>query len=249
MQLQKKKYGETLDAVYLFGDSLPHKELQDLLGRRVEKVEVRELVKDSNEPNSLASLAAFYGQDAPARLLTNFRTGDLAYRPRFRELLNGLRSLALYAIMVFVAVGIYLGTSYYITQSRINSLKQEIHKEITKYIPAITPIDGEELNQIRKEIAKVQKQLEKLGSLSQLSSLDIFLELSKDLPKGNDFEIYKLEIKGNKITVKGNADRYSTIDRIEDALKKKRNIYCKVDVRTDNIITRTNQFELILEIC
>ncbi|RMD87140.1 MAG: hypothetical protein D6808_01970 [Candidatus Dadabacteria bacterium] len=248
----EKRYEKVVEKVYCLGSHPELGEVQGFLGRDVEEVKIGELIKLEKPAESLAPLVAIQVLASPQPALTNFRSGQFKYRPRFRELIAGLRTLVPYVVFLAILAVASVGLQYYLNTKKIDRLKNAITnvaKGVLKSSGPISPSAAPLL--MRDEIRKLEDRLKSLGSLSSLSTLESFAAVSQDLPSNLGLSIYSLSIKENRVNIKGTAPDYSTLDKIEAAFKKKPHTYCKVKIKEDVAFGRRARvgFIVSLEIC
>lgn len=225
----EKRYGKPVEAIYSLGGELPFVNLGESLKVPVTSVPVPELVKAADNSTAFACFASVFAQDMrPPPILSNFRIKEFAYSPQLRELMRGLRSLLPYflaalLLLLLTAVGIYS-----LRERRISQVKNAMYEQIRAAIPAMDVPRGSELDALEGENRKLEQQLSNLGSLSALSPLDSLTEITADLPLSSGITITRIKVEGNKMRVEGTAPDYTALEKIERALKKKKNVYCRI---------------------
>ncbi|MCB0338550.1 MAG: hypothetical protein KDD53_03050, partial [Bdellovibrionales bacterium] len=222
----ERRYEKKVEKVYVFGNSLERSALQNVLARPVEALETGEFVKlDGTDPH-LAGLGAIYVETGQQEALTNFRCGEFAFRPHLRELFIGMRALAPYLSALLGFVLFTLIFLFQIRSSRISDLKQHINSTVKATLGESSVREGTELSVLESEISAVESRLQDIGSLSSLSVLDAFLETSQDFQKVKKLvSVDEIEIKENRITIKGAAPDYTAIDTVKNAFAAKPETY------------------------
>ena len=151
------------------------------------------------------------------------------------------------ALIIFLVSGLII---YSVRALEINSLSGAIAEQIETNIPNIQINGDSALLDLSKAIGNINDELISLGSPSNYSPLDGLLAANETLPKGADFAISEVEITDTKITIKGKADRYQAIDRIEQAFKKERHIFCRTErPDTSSRGGKDIKFSITLKMC
>lgn len=231
--MAEQKYGKTLTHLWVLGVPREEHTLRTLLQREVEIVTLEELLPGVPPGIAFAALAATYAQDIKApEPIANFRTKEFAYSPQLSEMISGLRLIRPYLLaLLFVAVVVPLAV-FQLRSYRLERMRAEIHARVQRILKDKPVEIGKELDLLGAQNAKLGQQLADLGSPTGLSPLDAWLEISQDLPTNPGVVVRKLTMRGNKITIEGSAPDYAAGDQIERALKKKRNVYCRMKKET-----------------
>lgn len=227
--------------------------LGQFLGRPVEIINLSEIIGNAEPDISSAALASYLASDLDIPVLSNFRGSDVGYLPLLLELLRGLRPVAGYLIAAFLALVIGVISLYLIRAKHIGSLETAIVQRINSLLPAEKVSDSVTIESLKNEQSQLESELKELGSLSKLSPLDAFLELSKDLPLSEtQVSIYSVSFRENRIALKGSAPSISSIERVEQILKTKKGLYCSVESKNDSSVapgTAQYGFELVIGLC
>lgn len=247
----EQRYGKTFQRIYTIGLE-DTQDLSGALGVTCIPLSVGELVKAADSTTALACLASVFAQDLrPPPILANFRVKEFAYSPQLRELAKGLRSLVPFFLAAsLVAILSGLGV-YSLRERRIHQMKNAIRDQIKTAIPALDAPAGLEVDALEGENRKLESQLSTLGSLSALSPLDYFSEISADLPVSSGISVTRVKIEGNKLRVDGTAPDYAATDKIERGLKKKKNVYCRIRNDLSSVAGKQNSrgFSLDIVLC
>lgn len=218
----ERRYNKTLDKVYFIGSQFSASELQQTLGRHVESVTVNELIPTEEHSESIATLAAVFGQDDNVnQILNNFRVREFSYSPQLKELFRGARALAPYALAFFASLFIYLVCSYGISSYHISRITSAMTSQIRTAIPTLQSEPGKELVALQIENQKLEEQLKDVSSLTTLTPIDLLAEISKDIKSVAKVNITAIKIKDNKIVVEGSAQSYEEVDKLQRVLQKK----------------------------
>ena len=172
--------------------------------------------------------------------LCDFRTGEFAYRPQFFEIVKGLRRLAPWFAALAFSVALVLALVYWIRGRELATVHGAIAQESAALAPSLRLEPGSEIALLGSETEAISKQLAELGSDSRLTPLRIFSELSQNLgvTKESGIFVKSIRVKGNRVTIEGEAPDYAALDRLETNLKKarlkkdksqkRRKIFCEV---------------------
>lgn len=220
----ESRYEKQLECVYLVSSVVSAHDVQQFLGRRVESVDVAELVRNKPSDAKTASIAAVFAQDvAPPQLLTNFRTREFTYNVQLGELLRGLRRVLPFIGILLFALMFFLGGRYMLRQFQIGALEEAVNERILKVIPSASVEPGREVEWLLKENFELQNDLKDLGSPSKFSALDLLAQVTQHFPTVNGVNVREVLIQGNVIKVSGTAPDYSSQEQIEKALKSSPN--------------------------
>jgi len=226
----ERRYSKTVEVVYLMDSTLNSHALQQILGRKVERLSIGELIESIDQDGNIAALGSVFAQDtSPPLVLNNFRAREFSYGLQLKELFAGFRSLLPYIVSVILIGIVSLITVFFLREGRINRLQMAIKEQIYRVAPKIRTVEeGNEMQGLRRELSALNEQLKTFGSPSQRSPLDMLSEISDALPKTPGLELKELEIKGNSVTIKGYGPSYNSIERIKVALRKKKSISSRI---------------------
>jgi len=253
ISLIERRHAVTLEKVYIFGGQFPEHEIKEYLSREYEILTITDFLKNAEISNSedLSSLLAYQAILPHSKTQANFRSGEFRFRPQLKELTLGVKSLLPYGLTFLVCALLALGTVYFSNLSKISTLQDALRERIKKTIPSFTAPAGQELSTIAALTQKIEDQLKDIGSLATLSPLEAFLEISQDLPDNIGLNINELSIRETKVVVKGTAPDYGSLDKIEQALKRKRETYCAISIKDNAAGARSTSvgFELTVQLC
>lgn len=251
----ERRYSKSFDTIYVFADEQTALQIQIGLGRSVELVKLSEFIKNQSQISSISVLGAIYALPANVtKILTNYRVGDFAYSPQLKEVLAGIKSLLPYIFATLISFVLATSIIYFMRASRLEKLQEQLQSQVNQFSPDANYQSGLEVAFIQGRIRELEQSLRDLGSLSKLSPLDSFLEISKTLPEVNsDISIYNVNIKDNRIRLKGNAALYQHIDNLEKGIKANKSAFCEVtrkDSTAQGISSNSKLgFEFIISIC
>ena len=219
----ERRYGITIEKIYLIG-GIPS-EIQRLFGRPVEKINISEFVRASDEDASIAGFAAIFGQESESpRILTNFRVSEFSYNPRIKELVYAVRDLRYYVaatvlFCILAVIGLYSVRAYHIKRMRA-----ALAEQIVRVVPDAAIDKDNPVVSLSGLAGQLEKQLKDLVSPGGVSPLEVWSNLSKVMPSNSQVSIAKLRIKGNKIEIEGSAPDYNAIDQLHDAFQQNANL-------------------------
>jgi hypothetical protein len=231
----ERRYGQRIDAVYLFGNGLKPVQLEQTLARPIEEFTMRDLVRlpSSGEVGIAALAPVFFRDDLPASLLSNFRVKEFAYRPKFGALLGVVRKAGNWISVALTLLVVACGVLFAARRYEIGQREAHLVGEIRRVVPDFTvPADGDIIGAIRRQETVLSQQLGALGSPSQASPFDALGAISRDLPTDiPGLQVNMLKIGNSRVDIEGVAPDLSAIAKIEKALKDKRGMYKKVSAK------------------
>jgi hypothetical protein len=205
----------------------------------------------------LPAVATFFARDIkPLHLVGNLRVGDFAYRPQFSRLLTGCKPL-LPLVAGVLALGLLLASSWFLLENyRRTELRQRMIAEVSKNVsfPVVVP-DNQDVSQwVREQSAIVEAGLNKLGSPSTFTPLDILKALSEDIARARklapELIMNKADIGSMKVIIEGTVPDYEQLGDLETILKERSTMYC--DVKRGTITTSgegARAFNFSIQLC
>jgi hypothetical protein len=225
----ERRYGVRVETIYLLGVVPDQLGLHQLMGRPVEPLILNDLVKTGDQTVGLSPLGAFFAQDeSPAVPLSNFRTKQFSFRPRFAELLRALKETSGYILaavaMVAVAVaGVYGVRQYNLSRER-ESLISELQTVVTDF--------PTETDDIRAALIaaenKISQDLGVLGSPAKITPLDALVEVIRLVPDSTGVQILSIKVSGTRAQLSGIAPQLSAIEDLERTLRSSKSLFSKV---------------------
>ena len=237
---------------YVLPNPIDINSIQKALGCVVEALEVKEFVKNPFGLDSLATVATTSNSLKLNKIFANFRCGELSYSPQLSGLLKVGREIRPYFLTFFVMLMLsYFGLNT-IRNARIDALQAQSTEMIKQYFPESELSGSATKGQIDLSINNLRQRLEELASFTAVSPLKVLHSLSQDLnmPESKA-KVYQLQIKDNRINIKGSAPRYSDIDQLKATLEKIPSRYCSVEFSDNrsNVPKGNRGFELKIEHC
>lgn len=225
----ERRYGVRIETVYLLGVVPDQLALHQLMGRPVEPLTLNDIVQTADPTVGLSPLGAFFAQDdSPALPLSNFRTKQFSFRPRFAELLRALRETSGYVLaavaMVAVAIaGVYGVREYNLTQAK-DALISELQTVVSDF-----PTEAADIRAalIAAE-SKISQDLGVLGSPAKITPLDALIEITRLVPDSTGVQILSIKVFGTRAQLSGIAPQLSAIEDLERTLRSSKSLFSKV---------------------
>ena len=222
----RERLGNDIETLYVIGQGLNLEQLTAASQLPCELLELPDGLSLSPD-QELSILSGHLVQgDNSCKPLTNFRIGEFAYRPPFKELLRGARALAPSFSILILCLLLSLGVWYAARNYYVDALYGEMRAQIQAVIPNLQVEKGAELETVRTEVDRIREELTGLGSPSGLNPLFIIHQISKIIPSAARVRL--IDFKGRKVEVQGEVDEYKTLDKIKGKFEKKNRIFCSV---------------------
>jgi len=184
---------------------------------------------ESKGPWSLSQgAAAAISHLEPNQDYVNFRTGEFAYHPELRLLLEGANKLAPFLGATFALIILTLAGVFGVRSIRGSMMEHSIAETIRREVPSIAAAPGEERSVLENELRMLETQLEELGNPSNRTPVDSLADIAEYFPKGGGLTIRRIAINGDKVTIEGSAPDYSAVDKLQKEFKRRRRIFCHV---------------------
>jgi hypothetical protein len=251
----ENQYACNVDKVYVLQSHLPRPVLQNALARDVVLLDSSDIIKgaganNSNSADSTISAAAtiFVRDLAPFKPLANFRTGEFAFRPQLKQLINATKYLAPLFALSFILIFGYFLSNYLMNEYQIKTINSAIAEQIQKVAPELDSSQYNTLNNLNSYTQSMEEDLAKEGAPSVQQPLDILLHLSKEFKKHSTVKISSISISNVIVTILGFVDSYSNADKLERALRRDRDIFCKVTANPNRVATGVN-LNYTIELC
>lgn len=179
-------------------------------------------------------------------LPVNFRVGKFRLLPRFGLLLRSLtkaKKAAFWALMVFVTL---IAARFF----TLNFSEDSLEDAIVEQVQSAGLSAGEDpAADLRNATLSLERQLQGLGSIQQLSPVEILAMVSKDIPSTAGVQIQVFEVKEGGVILEGTAPEYQSIERLKKEFDKKRSTYCSVRLSNVNDQRGRKVFRFDLVIC
>lgn len=225
----EQTYEQKISKVYFIGGRSDGEKLRKGLGREVEYLATSDLIKGSPSKDDLAGISSVFVRDInPPQIITNFRTREFSYNPELKELFRGLKMLSPYFLSLIIALVLCAGGVYGMRAYREASLRSMMKAQIERVSTTIQLREGSEVASLRGQIGKLKSQLQHIGSAAKYSPLSSLLEISSILSRLSDKNFTELEIKGDKVKLKGYAPSHSHIRKMKEAFQKRKPVRCRI---------------------
>jgi hypothetical protein len=231
----ERRYETRIDHVHLIGKGMKLSAVQQILGRSVEQLSIGEVVKGAEGASGLSALLAVYGvDDAVASPLSNFRTREFSFSPRFGELVKVFESSWKYLLAAAVAAVLGVITVYSVRQYQLSTMRRFLIEQVRLVVPDYNPTDGDLLKALSQAETSLTEELGVLGNPAKISPLDVLVEIHRRLPDMPGLTITSLKISGTRAVVSGFAPDLSAIEKIEKELKTNTTAFEKVTATPGN---------------
>jgi hypothetical protein len=225
----ERRYGVRIETIYLLGLVPDQLALHQLMGRPVEPLTLNDIVKTSDPSVGLSPLGAFFAQDeTPALPLSNFRTKQFSFRPRFAELLRALRETSGYVLAAVAMVVVAIGGVYGVREYNLARAKEALISELQTVVTDF-PAEAEDIRAalIAAE-GKISQELGVLGSPAKITPLDALIEVTRLVPDSTGLQIQSIKVSGARAELKGIAPQLSAIEDLERTLRSSKSLFSKV---------------------
>ncbi len=225
----ERRYGVRVETIYLLGVVPDQLALHQLMGRPVEPLILSDIVKTSDETVGLSPLGAFFAQDeSPALPLSNFRTKQFSFRPRFAELLRAVKETAGYIIAAVAMVAVAVAGVYGVRQYNLSRAKDSLISELQSIVTDF-PADTDDIRAalIAAE-SKISQELGVLGSPAKITPLDALIEVIRLVPDSTGIQISSIKVSGTRAQLSGIAPQLSAIEDLERTLRSSKSLFSKV---------------------
>jgi|GEM_PF-1486957 len=229
----ERRYGVRVDTVYLL-NSLPDQlALHQVLGRPIEVLSLKNILRTNSQEVGLSALASFFAQDEPpVEALSNFRAGQFSFRPRFGELIRALRETSGYILAAIGVVALAIAGVYGVREYNLSRAHQSLIAELKTVVPDLPA----EATDIRGALAaaetKLSQELGVLGSPAKITPLDALLETIRLVPESSGIQINSIKVSGTRTQVSGIAPQLSIIEDLERTLRSNKSLFSKTTLTT-----------------
>ncbi len=226
----ERRYGTRIENVYLLGRDVKGSNLQQLFGRPLEGLRIEDLVKGNDQPIGIAALSSVFAKDEDAPVpLTNYRTGEFSFTPRFGEFIRALSSAKTYMIAALLAVIVGVAGMYGIRKFTIARTESALIEQIQAIIPQFQNSDGDVRASLLGAQKKLSDELGVLGSPAKVSVLDALLAILELVPDDAGVVVTAIKVNGTKATISGNAPSISACEAVAKSLKSGKETFSRVD--------------------
>lgn len=225
----ERRYGTRVENVYLLGREVKGSSLQQLFGRPIQGIQMRDFIKSDGATGGLSPLGAPFAADESELVpLSNFRSREFSFTPKFSEFLRAFIGTAKYIRIAVGAVLIGILCTYLVRAYTISTIQASLTKQIATVIPGFTAPPSEVRAALMSAEGKLTEELGVLASPAKVSPLDALLEILKLLPQNDTVTINSIKISGTKAQITGTAPQLSAIETVGKALKANNGVFSKV---------------------
>ena len=225
----ERRYGTRVENVYLLGREVKGANLQQLFGRPIQGIQMRDFIKSEGAIGGLSPLGApFAADDSNLAPLSNFRSREFSFTPKLGEFLRAFVGTAKYLRIAFGAIAVGVICTYLVRAYTISAIESSLTKQIATVIPGFTAPPSEIRPTLMRAEAKLTEELGVLASPAKVSPLDALLEILKLLPQTETITINSIKISGTKAQLTGTAPQLSAIETVGKALKANNGVFSKV---------------------
>ena len=225
----ERRYGTRVENVYLLGREVKGANLQQLFGRPIQGIQMRDFIKSEGSLGGLSPLGApFAADDSTLTPLSNFRSREFSFTPKIGEFLRAFIGTTKYLQIAVGAVAIGVLCTYLVRAYTISAIESSLTKQIATVIPGFTAPPSEIRSALMKAESNLTEELGVLASPAKVSPLDALLEILKLLPQSESITINSIKITNTKAQITGNAPQLSAIETVGKALKANSGVFSKV---------------------
>ncbi len=226
----ERRYGTRIENVYLLGREVRGSNMQQLFGRPLEGLRLEDLLKGADPSVGISPLSSIFAkdEDAPSPL-TNYRTGEFSFTPRFGEFIRALASVRAYMVTGCAAILVALAGIYAIREFTIAQTRSALEEQVQLVIPQFSSGEGDVLSALIGAQKKLSDELGVLIPTAKVSVLDALLEILKLFPDELGVTVNSIKINDTKAVISGTASSISASESVAKALKSNKEVFSKVD--------------------
>jgi hypothetical protein len=225
----ERRYDSRIENVYILGREIKGTNLQQLLGRPVQGLQMKDFIKVGDAPVGISALGVPFATDettiAP---LSNFRTREFSFTPKIAEFLRAFLGSSRYLLTAVGSVAVTLVIVYAIRAYNLASIKSSLTEQIRAVIPGFAPDSSDIRAALMKSEGKLTEELGVLASPAKVSPLDALLEILRLLPDSEGLAITNIKITSTTAKITGTAPALSAIENAGKALRANRGVFSKI---------------------
>jgi Tfp pilus assembly PilM family ATPase/Tfp pilus assembly protein PilN len=215
--LQTRRETETFTVYLTGGQSLLtglHEFLARALGCEVKALPLPAALEAQPDGHRFAlAYALALSSAAPRQPKIDFRRGEFSFRGNLSHLRSQARKYV-YATVAVVAVAFLSGIVRYVTLRSDEAALDKTLREVTR------KITGHEMTDYKTALVAMQQASSPTkSSVPNRSAVDQFASLSKRLPPELDLHASDIDLRPDKVQIKGDTTNFESVDKIVDALK------------------------------
>ena len=181
-------------------------------------------VPESGAEHALCYALALRGLASGKPQQVGFRTGEFAYR---RDIVRMQRLGMAVAAFVLVVAIFGMGIAVYNAVSlgaRERALMGDIRTTVRQTFPTVADsalvTSSSSLNVFIAEMDTLNAKVEQIDPANQVTAFDRLKDLSLAVPKDHKIDVDYLEITPEAVKLRANTDKFETVDKIENAVKR-----------------------------
>ena len=225
----ERRYNTRIENVYILGREIRGSNLQQLLGRPIQGLQMKDFIKVGDSPVGISALGVpFATDDTTVSPLSNFRTREFSFTPKFAEFLRAFFATSKYLQLAIGSIALTLLVIYGIRAYSLSSIQSSLTEQIRAVIPGFDPQSSDIRGALMKSEAKLTEELGVLGSQAKVSPLDALLEILRLLPAGDGLAITNIKITSTTAKITGTAPQLASIENVGKALRANKGVFSKV---------------------
>ena len=190
---------------------------------------MKDFIKVGDSPVGISALGVpFATDDTTVSPLSNFRTREFSFTPKFAEFLRAFFGTSKYLQLAIGSIALTLLVIYGIRAYNLSSIQSSLTEQIRAVIPGFDPQSSDIRGALMKSEAKLTEELGVLGSQAKVSPLDALLEILRLLPAGDGLAITNIKINSTTAKITGTAPQLASIENVGKALRANKGVFSKV---------------------
>ncbi len=225
----ERRYSGRVQTIYLIGFLPYQSKLHQFMGKPVEPLTLDDILTSAPPGVGIAPLAAFFAQDdGPVAALSNFRTRQFSFRPKFGELLRIFSETSGYLIGAILSVCALFIAIYALREFNLSKMRSSVIEQLQTVIPSLNSDSEDILRDLRSAETALSEELGVLGSPAKSSPLDALVEISRLIPPSAGVTVTSLKVSGTRAQLTGIAPALSDVSSVEKALRANTSLFSKV---------------------
>lgn len=171
------------------------------------------LMERPDGPRFALAYALALSSASPRQPKIDFRKGEFSFRGDLSHLRSQARKY-IYATLAIVGIAFVAGMVRYVTLRSDEAALDKTLKEVTR------KITGHEMSDYKAALVAMQQSANPAKSaVPNRSAADQFASLSKRLPPELDLHASDIDLRPDKVSIKGDTTNFESVDKIVEALK------------------------------
>lgn len=225
----ERRYGTRVESVYILGRDIKGSNLQQLFGRPIQGLQLKDFIKTGDSPVGISALGVpFATDDTTISPLSNFRTREFSFTPKIAEFLRAFFGASKYLQLAFGSIALALALIYAIRAYNLSSIESELTEQIRAVISNFQPQSSDIRGELMKAETRLSEELGVLASPAKVSPLDALVEIMRLLPTSDGITITNIKITSTTAKITGTAPQLSAIENVGKALRANKGVFSKV---------------------